>query len=145
MARLLPTALAIAIVTGGSASHAGVILTAEDMDLVTAGLTFDSLSMSEGTGLSSATSIIMGDTTLLSQCAGNTCAVTVTTQAGYANTCSSCTLTLDKSGITVADTSGHVWYSWTGMPHDYPAIMSAIPPAITITPAITILKTIVGP
>jgi predicted hotdog family 3-hydroxylacyl-ACP dehydratase len=124
MTKMISTALAIAIVTGGGASHAGVILTEENMDLITAGLTFGSYSMSANTeNLSSATPIVIGDTTLVGTCSGNSCTVTVRTSAG-ANTCTSCTLTVNQSGITVADTSGHVWYAWTGVPQNSQVITS---------------------
>lgn len=119
MNKLLSTALAIAIVTGASTSHADVILTEENMDLITAGLALNSYSIS-ATDLSSATSIIIGDTTLMGRRSGDIYTITIRTSAGHTNTCTSCSVMLTQSGITVADTSGHVWYAWTGMPQNYP-------------------------
>jgi hypothetical protein len=113
MNKLLSAASAIAIVMGSSVAQASVVLTAENLDAITAGLTIDAFTtVSTNLNSSTVTSIVINGTTILSQCSGNNCRITINTGVGSDITqmCSSCTLKISQSGITVTDTSGRILF-----------------------------------
>jgi hypothetical protein len=113
MNKLLSAASAIAIVIGGSVAQASVVLTAENLDAITAGLTIDAFT-TVSTNLNSltVTSIVIDGTTILGQCSGNNCRITINTlgSSDITQLCSSCTLKISQSGITVTDTSGRILF-----------------------------------
>jgi hypothetical protein len=117
MNKLLSAASALAIVVGGSVVQASVVLTTENLDAITAGLTIDAFStVSTNLNSSTITSIVIDGTTILGQCSGNNCTITINRSlgsSGITEVCSSCTLTISQSGITVTDTSGRIWFDGT--------------------------------
>lgn len=114
MNKLLSAASAIAIVIGSSVAQASVVLTAENLDAITAGLTIDAFTtVFTNLDSSTVTSTVINGATILSQCSGNNCSITINTGLGSSNItqmCSSCTLKISQSGITVTDTSGRILF-----------------------------------
>jgi hypothetical protein len=100
MNKLLSAASAIAIVIAGSAAQAGVVLSDENLDNVTAGATF-----AINTNTDFPVVFTIPGMTLVGQCAGNEWTINVNEVI-----CSSCALAINQSGITVTDASGHILY-----------------------------------
>lgn len=81
----------IVIMIAGSAA-AGVVLTDENLDTITAGAT--------NTDVNSM-SIMLPGVTLVGQCIGTSCNITVNGEI-----CNSCQLVVNQSGVTMTDASG---------------------------------------
>jgi hypothetical protein len=97
---------------------AAVPLTEQQMDTVTAGdITFAFAtsggfalsSITVSTDLLSAVSIAVPGTTLVGSCAQGNCTFSVNGGPKSINVCSTCTVAISGSDITVTDASGHIW------------------------------------
>jgi hypothetical protein len=113
MKRLLLSALVLAAMS--STAMSAEPLTEQQMDTVTAGLII-AYATSEGLALSSinietdqlsAVSLAIPGTTLVGQCAGD-CTFNVNGRPESFTVCSTCTIQISDSGVTIKDVSGKI-------------------------------------
>lgn len=114
MKQLLLSTLVLAAIS--SAAFAAEPLTEQQMDTVTAGLTIAYATSPDGLALSSisvdtdqlsALSLAIPGTALVGQCDG-ACTFNVIGHPESITVCSTCTIEIGKSGITIKDVSGHI-------------------------------------